>query len=62
MDGSSIGLAIALVLIIEGLLPMVSPISWRKAFVQALKMSDGQIRFFGLCSFIVGAVAVGFLV
>ena len=62
MDGSSIGLAIALVLIIEGLLPMVSPISWRKAFVQALKMSDGQIRFFGLCSFLVGAVAVGFLV
>ena len=62
MDGSSIGLAIALVLIIEGLLPMISPISWRKAFVQALKMSDGQIRFFGLCSFLVGALAVGFLV
>ena len=62
MDGSSIGLAIALVLIIEGLLPMVSPISWRKAFVQALKMSDGQIRFFGLCSFLAGALAVGFLV
>ena len=62
MDGSSIGLAIALVLIIEGLLPMISPISWRKAFVQALKMNDGQIRFFGLCSFLVGAVAVGFLI
>ena len=62
MDGSSIGLAIALVLIIEGLLPMISPISWRKAFMQALKMSDGQIRFFGLCSFLVGALAVGFLV
>ena len=62
MDGSSIGLAIALVLVIEGLLPMVSPISWRKAFINALKMSDGQIRFFGLCSFVVGAVAVGFLI
>ena len=62
MDGSSIGLAIALVLVIEGLLPMVSPISWRKAFINALKMSDGQIRFFGLCSFLVGAVAVGFLI
>ena len=62
MDGSSIGLAIALVLIIEGLLPMISPISWRKAFVQALKMNDGQIRFFGLFSFLVGAVAVGFLI
>ena len=62
MNGSSIGLAIALVLVIEGLLPMVSPISWRKAFISALKMSDGQIRFFGLCSFLVGAVAVGFLI
>lgn len=62
MNGSSIGLAIALVLVIEGLLPMVSPISWRKAFINALKMSDGQIRFFGLCSFLVGAVAVGFLI
>ena len=62
MDVSSIGLAIALVLVIEGLLPMVSPISWRKAFINALKMSDGQIRFFGLCSFLVGAVAVGFLI
>ena len=62
MDGSSIGLAFALVLIIEGLLPMVSPTSWRKAFLQALNMSDGQIRFFGLCSFIVGALAVGVLI
>ena len=62
MDGSSIWLALALVLVIEGLLPMVSPLSWRKAFAQALKMSDGQIRFFGVCSFLLGALAVGFLV
>ena len=62
MDGTSIGLAIAVVLIIEGLLPMISPISWRRAFAQALKLSDGQIRFFGLFSFLVGALAVGFLV
>ncbi len=62
MDSSSVWLALALVLVIEGLLPMVSPISWRKAFIQALKLSDGQIRFFGLCSFLLGALALGFLI
>ena len=62
MDSNSIWLALALVLVIEGLLPMVSPVSWRRAFMQALKMSDGQIRFFGLCSFLAGALAVGFLI
>lgn len=62
MDSSSVWLALALVLVIEGLLPMVSPTSWRKAFLQALKLSDGQIRFFGLCSFLLGALAVGFLI
>ena len=62
MDGNSIWLALALVLVIEGLLPMVSPLSWRKAFSQALKLSDGQIRFFGLCCFMLGAFATGFLI
>ena len=59
---SSIWLALAMVLVLEGLLPMVSPTSWRKAFMQALKLNDGQIRFFGLCCFLLGAMAIGFLV
>ena len=58
---SSIWLALAVVLIIEGLLPCLSPISWRKAFEQALKMNDGQIRFFGLCSVVLGLLALVFL-
>ena len=58
---SSIWLALALVLVIEGLLPFLSPTRWRKAFEQVLKMSDGQIRFFGLCSMLIGLVAVAFL-
>ena len=62
MDSGSIWLALALVLVIEGLLPMVSPRSWRQAFAQALKLSDGQIRFFGLSLFILGALSIGFLV
>ena len=59
--GSSIWLALALVLVIEGLLPFLSPTRWRKAFEQVLKMNDGQIRFFGLCSVLIGLVATAFL-
>ena len=47
-------LALALVLVIEGLFPFLSPTGWRKVFVQLLQMQDGQIRLFGLCSMLVG--------
>ena len=46
--------AVALMLIAEGLLPFVSPISWRRIFERALQMSDGQIRFLGLVSVVAG--------
>ena len=46
--------ALALVLVIEGLLPFMSPAGWRRMFLQILQMSDGQIRFFGLCSVLLG--------
>jgi uncharacterized protein len=50
--------ALALVLIIEGLLPFFSPRGWRKVFEQMIKMSDGQIRFYGLASMLVGLVVL----
>jgi uncharacterized protein YjeT (DUF2065 family) len=46
--GTSILAAIALVLIFEGLLPLISPSKWRDMFAQILQLQDGQIRFFGL--------------
>ncbi len=46
--------AIALVLIIEGLLPFLAPSAWRETFRRILLLSDGQIRFFGLTSMIIG--------
>ncbi len=48
--------ALALVLIIEGLLPFISPKGWRGVFEKALQLSDGQIRFYGLASILVGVV------
>ena len=46
--------ACALMLVVEGLLPFISPPSWRRVFERAMKMSDGQIRFLGLSSMLAG--------
>jgi len=46
--------ALALVLVIEGLLPFLSPTAWRRMFEQVLRLQDGQIRFFGLISIAAG--------
>jgi uncharacterized protein YjeT (DUF2065 family) len=51
---SSILVAIALVLIFEGLLPLISPPKWREMFQQLLQLEDGQIRFFGLTIVLLG--------
>jgi len=47
-------MAFALMLIIEGLLPFLAPKLWRDTFRRITQMSDGQIRFFGLTSMLIG--------
>ena len=46
--------ALALVLILEGVLPLFAPRAWREAFTKMLELSDGQLRFVGLMSFGLG--------
>lgn len=46
--------ALALVMVIEGLMPLVSPARWREVFARILALSDGQIRFIGLASILMG--------
>ena len=46
--------ALALMLIIEGVLPFLAPSLWRDTFRRITQMSDGQIRFFGLTSMLIG--------
>jgi uncharacterized protein YjeT (DUF2065 family) len=46
--------AVALMLVIEGLLPFLLPTVWRDAFRRLTEMSDGQIRFVGLSSMLAG--------
>ncbi len=49
--------AVALLLVIEGLLPTLNPGLWRRMFEQALQLSDGQIRFMGIAS-VLGGLAL----
>jgi uncharacterized protein YjeT (DUF2065 family) len=49
-------LAFALMLVIEGLLPFLAPRIWRETFRRVTELSDGQIRFIGLSSMLVGVV------
>lgn len=60
--GASLLAAIALVLILEGLLPLISPIRWREMFTQLLQLQDGQIRFFGLGIVMLGAFLLIWLI
>ena len=46
--------AIALMLVIEGLMPFLVPNLWRETFKRLTEMSDGQIRFIGLSSMLAG--------
>lgn len=47
-------LAAGLMLILEGLMPMVAPDRWRRLFEQILKLEEGQIRFFGMFMVLTG--------
>jgi uncharacterized protein YjeT (DUF2065 family) len=47
-------LALALMLILEGVLPFLAPNLWRETFRRITQMNDGQIRFVGLSSMVVG--------
>lgn len=50
--------ALALVMVIEGLMPLVSPARWREVFSRILALSDGQIRFIGLASIALGLLGL----
>ncbi|MEO8007606.1 MAG: DUF2065 domain-containing protein [Betaproteobacteria bacterium] len=56
MEGytSNLMTAVALMLVIEGLLPFLLPTVWRDGFRRLTEMSDGQIRFVGLSSMLAG--------
>ncbi|HXV08180.1 MAG TPA: DUF2065 domain-containing protein [Burkholderiales bacterium] len=54
--GSSVWMAVALMLVLEGALPFLMPRVWRDTFRRLIEMTDGQIRFVGLASMLIGLV------
>ena len=58
--GKSLLTALALMLIIEGLLPFLAPGFWRETFRRITEMSDGQLRFIGLTSMLAGLLLLFF--
>ena len=46
--------AVALMLVFEGIMPFLAPGVWRDAFRRLTELTDGQIRFFGLTSMVIG--------
>lgn len=47
-------LGLAMMLVIEGLLPFLFPDLWRETFKKLVAMTDGQLRFVGITSMISG--------
>ncbi|PCI23087.1 MAG: hypothetical protein COB62_00420 [Piscirickettsiaceae bacterium] len=48
--------AIALVLVLEGIIPFLSPVSLRKTYQRLVEMNDQTIRISGLVSMIAGVL------
>ena len=58
MTGKLVVAAVGLAFVIEGLMPLLLPAAWRRAFSQLLQLRDGQIRFFGLVSVVMGLLVL----
>ncbi|HEY6966096.1 MAG TPA: DUF2065 domain-containing protein [Burkholderiales bacterium] len=52
--GTTLLMAFALMLVIEGLFPFLAPSAWRETFRRLMQLTDGQIRFFGLSAMLAG--------
>jgi len=53
--------ALALVLVIEGMLPFISPKSWREAMSQAAQLPDNILRILGFVSMMAGVIILYFV-
>lgn len=54
--GESLLIALALLLVLEGVLPFLVPAVWRDTFRKLTELTDGQLRFIGLTSMLAGVL------
>jgi uncharacterized protein YjeT (DUF2065 family) len=55
---NSLMMAFGLMLVLEGVLPLLAPTAWRQTFRRMLELKDGQLRFVGLASMLGGLVLI----
>ena len=53
--------AVALLLVIEGMLPFVGPGNYKQLVAQIARLGDNQLRAFGLTSMIAGLLLLFFV-
>ena len=56
--GSSFVIALGLVLILEGIVPLILPAVWKETFRRILGLEDGQLRFIGLMAVVAGVAVL----
>ena len=54
----SLWTALALLLILEGLLPFAAPRMWREGFRHLTELTDGQLRFIGMIAIFIGLLGL----
>ena len=55
---TSFVIALGLVLIIEGIVPLIMPGLWKDTFRRITSMEDGQLRFIGLMAVVSGVMVL----
>ena len=61
MDWNDFLTALALYLVLEGMLPFASPEGWRRSMSAIAELSARQLRAFGLVSMLAGLVLLVFV-
>jgi uncharacterized protein len=56
-----LGIALCLLLVLEGILPFLCPRHWRGALLQLTRLSDRQLRLIGLASMLLGTTVLYWL-
>lgn len=59
--GTGLLTALGLMLVLEGMLPFLAPQIWRDTLRKAIALRDGQLRFFGLISMLIGLALIALL-
>jgi uncharacterized protein len=56
--GESFIIALGLVLILEGIVPLAFPTIWKETFKRITMLEDGQLRFVGLMAVVAGIMVL----